>query len=104
MANYQETKVKLINTQLHKLEFAAKNKADTILRRDKKNFEDQELLHELFLTIRQATKVRNAFANNMSTNIKLRKTKISKKIQSGGSFASWFANLGKKPQESVGIP
>ena len=29
----------------------------------KKNFEDEELSHESFLTTRQATKTRNAFAN-----------------------------------------
>ena len=32
----------------------------------------------------------------MSTGIKLSKTQISKIIQSGGSFGSWFGNLGKK--------
>ena len=52
--------------------------------------------HELFLTIRQTTKIRNAFANNMSTDIKVGKVKISKIIQSGGFFGSWLANFGKK--------
>ena len=32
----------------------------------------------------------------MSTDIKLIKSQISKVIQSGGSFGSWIANLGKK--------
>ena len=45
MMNYQEVRVKLINTQLNKLKFAAKNKAGTILRTKKKNFEDEELPH-----------------------------------------------------------
>ena len=36
--------------------------------------------------------MRNTFANNMSTNIKLRKTQISKIIQSGRSFGSWLPN------------
>ena len=36
-------------------------------------FEDEELLHKLFLTIRQTTKITNAFANNMSVDIKLSK-------------------------------
>ena len=48
MANYLEARVKLTNTQLNKLKSAAKNKAGTILRLNKKNFEDQELPHELF--------------------------------------------------------
>ena len=37
-----------------------------------------------------------AFANNISTDIKLSKTEISKIIQSGGSFGSWLDNLERK--------
>ena len=69
MANYQEATAKLTNTQLSKLKSAAENKTETILRINKKSFEDEELLHELFLTIRQTTKIRNAFTNDTSTNI-----------------------------------
>ena len=104
MANYQEARVKLTNTQLNKLKSAAKNKTGTILRLNKKNFEDEELPHELFLTTRQTTKIRNAFANNMSTDIKLSKAQISKIIQSGGSFGSWLGNLGKKALTNIAIP
>ena len=86
MANYQEARVKLTNTQLNKLKSAAKNRKGTIIRLNKKNFEDEELPHELFLTTRQTTKIRNAYANNMSTDIKLSKAQISKIIQSVGSF------------------
>ena len=71
MANYQEARVKLANTQSKKLKSAAKNKTGTILRLKNKNFEDEELLHELFVTKRQTIKIRNAFANNMSTDIRL---------------------------------
>ena len=41
-------------------------------------------------------KIRNAFPNNMSTDVKLTKTQISKIIQPGVSFGSWSGNLGKK--------
>ena len=58
-----------------------------MLRLNKKNVEDAELPHELFLTTRQTTKIRNAFAKNMSTGIKLSIAQISKIIQSGGSFS-----------------
>ena len=85
MVNYQEVKVNLTNTQLNKLKSAAKNKTETILRVNMKSCEDKELPHKLFLTTRQTTKVRNAFANNMSTDIKLSNAQISKIIQSGGS-------------------
>ena len=43
MANYQEARVKLTNTQLNKLKSAAKIKAGTILTLNKKNLEDEEL-------------------------------------------------------------
>ena len=72
MANYQEARVKLTNAQLNKSKSAAKYKIGTILRLNKKNFEDDELPHDIFLT-RQTTKIRNAFANNVSTDITLSK-------------------------------
>ena len=49
MANYQVVRVKLTTTQLNKLKCIAKNKKGTILRLTKKNNEDAELPHELFL-------------------------------------------------------
>ena len=45
-----------------------------------------------------------AFANNISTDIKLSKTEISKIIQSGGSFGSWWGNLGNKKLTNTAIP
>ena len=47
-------------------------------------FNGNNLPHELLLTTRQTTKLRNAIENNMSTDIKLSKAQISKIIQSGG--------------------
>ena len=41
------------------------------------------LPHELLLTTRQPTKLRNAIENNILTDIKLWKAQISKIIQSG---------------------
>ena len=46
-------------------------------------FNGNNLLHELLLTTRQTTKLRNAIENNMSIDIKLSKVQISKIIQSG---------------------
>ena len=83
MINYQEARVKLTNTQLNKLKSAAKNRTGATLRLSKKKFGDEELPHELFLTTGQTTKLRNAFANNRSTDIKLSRSQISKIIQSG---------------------
>ena len=42
-----------------------------------KKFEDEEIPHKLFLTTKKTSKVRNAFANNMSTDMKPSKTYIS---------------------------
>ena len=42
----------------------------------KKNFQDEDLSHELFLTTRQTTKIRNVIANNVPTDIKLSKDQI----------------------------
>ena len=53
----------------------------TILRINKKNCEDEELPHELFLTTRQKTKIRNTLISNMSTDIELRKAHLSKITQ-----------------------
>ena len=80
MANYQEAKVKLTNNQLNKLKSVAKSKTGTILRINEKYFQDEELSHELFLTTRQATKIRNAIAKNMSTDMKRSKAQLSKII------------------------
>ena len=69
MANYQKARVKLTNTQLNKLKSEAKNQTETKLRLAKKNFDDEELPHELFITTRQTTKIRSVFASNISTDI-----------------------------------
>ena len=81
MAKYQETRVKLTTAQLKNLKYASKNKTGKILRTAKKNFKVGELPNELFVTTWQKkTKIKNAFADNMSTDIKLSKAKISKII------------------------
>ena len=80
MVNYQEVRVKPTNTQLNKSNSAAKNKTVTIVRLNKKNFEDDELTHQSFLTTRKRTKIRNTFANKMSTDMESSKAQISKII------------------------
>ena len=53
-----------------------------------KIFDRNDLPHQFLLTTRQKTNLRNAFKNNMLTDIKLSKAKISKIIQSGGFLRS----------------
>ena len=101
MANYQEARDQLTNTQLNKLKSAATNRRGTLLILNKKNFDDEELPQKLFLTTRQTTRIRNSFANNMSTDIKLSKAQIN---HSGGSFGSWLGNSGKNALTNIAIP
>ena len=84
MVEYSKVNVKLSDMQLKKLKTAVENKTGTTLRMNLKMFNGNDLLHELLLTARQKTKLRNSFNNNMSTDLKLSKAQISKIIQSGG--------------------
>ena len=68
-----------------------------------KMFNGNDLPHELLLTTRQKTKLRNAFNNNMSTDLKLSKAQISKIIQSGGFLGSLLSKLAG-PLLKVAIP
>ena len=92
MANNQEARVKLTKTQLNRLKSAAKNRSGTILR-----LEDEELAHELFLTI--------IFAD-MSTDIKLSKTQPTGQIYVRRIFVEYsheiFRSIWKKYQDSSG--
>ena len=47
-------------------------------------FDGNNVPHELLLTTRQKTKLRNAFNNIMSTDLKLSKAQIYNIFQSGG--------------------
>ena len=58
-----------------------------------KMFNGNDLPHELLLTTRQKTKLRDAFNNNMSTDVKYSKIQISKIIQSGGFLGSLLSKL-----------
>ena len=72
---------------------AFKNKTGKSLRMSLRMFDENDLPHELLPTTRQKTKLRNAFNNNRSTDIKLPKAQISKIIQSGGFLGSLLSKL-----------
>ena len=94
---------KLSDTQLKKLKTTVKNKTGTSLRMSWKLFNGNDLPHELLLTIRQKTKLRNAFNNNMSTDLKLSKAQIYKIIQSQEFLESLLSKLAG-PLMKVAIP
>ena len=76
MVEYIKVNVKLSNLQLSKLKKAVKSNEGATLRIGIKNFNKDELPHELLLTTRQSTKLRNAINNNLATDIKLSKAQF----------------------------
>ena len=93
MVEYSTVTAKLTDKQLKKLKTAVQNNAGTTLRMSLKIFAGNDLAHKLLLTTRQKTKLRNAFNNNMSIEIKFSKAQISKIIQSGGFLGSLISKL-----------
>ena len=74
MVEYSKVNVKLADAHLEKLKDAVKDNTGTTLRINLKMFDGNDLPHELLLTRRQKTKLRNALNNNNSADIKLSKT------------------------------
>ena len=93
MVEYSKINCKLTNVQSNKLKKAVKSNERTTLRLGIKNFNKNELLHELLLTARQNTKLRNAINNNLATDIKFSKAQIKKLIQSGGYLGKLLSKL-----------
>ena len=84
MVEYNTVNVKFSDTQLRKLKKCYQNKTGTILKINLIIFNGNNLPDKLFLTAGKKTEVRNAFNNNVSTDLKLSKAQILKIIQSGG--------------------
>ena len=61
MVEYSKVNVKLSDAQIKKLKNAVKDNTGTTLRINLKIFNGNDLPHELLLTARQKTKLRNAF-------------------------------------------
>ena len=75
MVEYSKVNVKLT-------EAVVKDKIEATRKMIFKMLNGNDLPHELLLTTRQKTKLRNVFNNNMSTDLKLSKARISKIVQS----------------------
>ena len=93
MVEYSEINCKLTNVQLNKFKKAVKSNEGATLRLGIRNFNKDERPHELLLTTRQNTKLRNALNNNSATDIKLNKAQIKKIIQSGGFLGKLLSKL-----------
>ena len=84
MTQYNSLNVKLSNPQLNKLKSAIKNETDVVLRLSSNMIgnsgDETNFPNKLLLTNRQIANLHKAFANNLSTDIKLPKTQLSKMI------------------------
>ena len=76
MVDYSKVNVKLTDTQLKKIKTAVKDKTRATLRMSSKMLDGNDLPHELLLTTIQITKLRNAFSNNISSDLKLSQDQI----------------------------
>ena len=103
MVEYSKINCKLTNLRLNELKKAVKSNEGLTLRLSTKNFNEDEFPHELLLTTRQNTKLRNGLNNNSATDIKLSKAQIKKLIQSGGFLGKLLSKLAG-PLMKVAIP
>ena len=103
MVKYSKVDCKLTSVQLSKLKRAVKSNEGATLRLGIRNFNKDERPHELSLTTRQNTKLRNALNNNLATDIKLSKTQIKKIIQSEGFLGKLLSKLAG-PLMKVAMP
>ena len=88
MTQYNTLNLKSSNSQLNKLKSEIKNRTEGALNLSSNVVGDSNdeinFLHKLLLTNTQVSKLRKAFSNNSSANIKLTKTQLHKIGQSGG--------------------
>ena len=79
--------------QLNKLKKSVKSNEGATLRLGIKKFNKAKFPHELLLTTRQNTELRNANNNNLATDIKSSKAQIKKIIQSGRFLGKLLSKL-----------
>ena len=103
ITQYNSLNVKLSSSQLSKLKSAIKNENDVVLRISSNMIgnsgDNTNFPHELLLNNGQVANIRKAFANLLSTDIKLSKTQLSKMIQSGGFLGRLLG-----PSLKTGLP
>ena len=97
----QYNTLKLSNSQLNKLKSAIKNETEVVLKFSSNMMgssnDETNIPHKLLLTNGQVVNLRRAFANNLTTDIKLsKKNQLSKMIQSGGFLSRPLGPLLKR--------
>ena len=83
MTQYNSLNVKLWNSQFNELKPAKKKETEVVSRLSSNMIGDNEtnFRHKLLLINKQVANIRKAFANYLSTGIKLSKIQFSKMIQ-----------------------
>ena len=76
MVEYSKVNVKISDRQQEQLKAAVEKKTRTSLRKSLKMLDGNDIPHELLRTTRQKTNLRNAFNNNISTDLKFSKAQI----------------------------
>ena len=105
MVECTKVNVKLSDSQIKKLKDAVKDNTGTTLIINLIMFDKNDSPHELLLTTRQKTKLRNASNNKTSADLKLSKTQIVKMIKSGGFLGSLLSKLaGLLMKIAIAIP
>ena len=93
MVEYNTINAALSDSQLNKLKCAVKNNEGRTLRMSARILSANNLPHELLLTTRQTTKLRNAIENNTATDIKLSTAQIYNIIKSVGFLGKYLGPL-----------
>ena len=95
MTQYNSLNATLSNSQLNKLKSAIKNESEAVLRLSSNMIGNNEtnFPHELLLTDRQVSNIRQGFATNSTIAIKLSKTQLSMMIQLGGFLSRLLVPL-----------
>ena len=82
MTQYNALNLKLSNSQLNKLKSGIKNNTEVTLKTSSNvvcdSNDENNFPHKMLLTNTQVSKLRKAFANGLSANIKLSKTQLHK--------------------------
>ena len=86
MVQYNKIDLHLTDSLLKKIADAVKNNNGTTIRLSYKNFDKDQLLHELYLTQKQMEKFIEKIRNNMSTDMKLIKVQMNKILKEGGNL------------------
>ena len=100
MTQYGNLNVKLFYSQLNKFKSIIKSDNEETLNLSSnvvgESNNETNFPHKLLSTDTQVLRLYKAFANGLSANIKLSKTKLSRMVQSGGSFLGSIENLPHK--------